>query len=252
MSCGIYKITNLINNHIYIGQSKNIEERWNQEKLRAFREGSGEYEKTLYRAFRKYGIENFDFSILEICDHSELDLKEQFYVKKYNSYFNGYNETLGGNQGNSNNCVKISKQQLLEIYDLLQNSDIPQKEIAQQYNVGQDVISTINNGKSRILPGYTYPLRTKKSHKSKVCVDCGVTISVNAERCDKCAKKLRRKIQRPSREELKQMIRNLPFTKIGEYFKMTDNGIRKWCDEYGLPRKKKDINSFSDEEWDLI
>ena len=35
-------------------------------------------------------------------------------------------------------------------------------------------------------------------------------------------------------------------------FKVTDNAIRKWCDSYSLPRKKTEINQYSQEEWDLL
>ena len=45
--------------------------------------------------------------------------------------------------------MKISADDLKKIYDLLLNSKISQKEIAKQFNVGEDVISTINHGKSR-------------------------------------------------------------------------------------------------------
>lgn len=48
------------------------------------------------------------------------------------------------------------------------------------------------------------------------------------------------------------MIRVLPFTQIGEQFGVKDNSIRKWCDSMNLPRTKKEINSYSDEEWDKI
>lgn len=73
MSCGIYKITNKINNHSYIGQSINIENRWAKEKSRAFNFNSDEYDKTLSRAFRKYGLNNFTWEILEECSKKELD-----------------------------------------------------------------------------------------------------------------------------------------------------------------------------------
>jgi hypothetical protein len=33
---------------------------------------------------------------------------------------------------------------------------------------------------------------------------------------------------------------------------MTDNGIRRWCEHYDLPRTKKEINKYTDEEWELI
>lgn len=56
----------------------------------------------------------------------------------------------------------------------------------------------------------------------------------------------------PNREELKKLIRSKPFTQIGIQYELTDNSIRKWCDKFNLPRTKKEINSYSDEEWDLI
>ena len=61
---GIYKITNLINNKIYIGQSVDIKKRWATHKRQAFIKGK-EYDKYLYRAIRKYGIDNFSFEIIE-------------------------------------------------------------------------------------------------------------------------------------------------------------------------------------------
>lgn len=161
MSCGIYKITNQTNEHSYIGQSIYIEGRWNDEKNSAFNKTSGSYNTILSQAFRKYGVENFNFEILEECEPSELDSKEIYYISLYDTYFNGYNMTTGG-QGTSNACSKISKEQLLEIYGLLLNSTISQNDIAKKYNVGYDVISTINQGKSRRLNNYVYPLRNIK------------------------------------------------------------------------------------------
>lgn len=92
MACGIYKITNNINGKVYIGQSINIEKRWEQHK--------GCYcDNLLSKAFIKYGINNFTFEILEECNQEELDDKEIFYISYYDSYNNGYNNTLGGQKG---------------------------------------------------------------------------------------------------------------------------------------------------------
>lgn len=55
-----------------------------------------------------------------------------------------------------------------------------------------------------------------------------------------------------SREELKKLIRATSFTTIGKQYGVTDNAVRKWCDKYNLPRKVKEIKSYSDEEWELI
>lgn len=252
-TCGIYKITNLINGHCYIGQSRNIEDRWAKEKHRAFNPNTEEYKTTRSQAFRKYGLENFSFEILEICKISELNKKEKFYINKYDSYFNGYNETTGGNSGNQNNCVKISKEQLLEIYDLLINSKMSQGEIALKYNVGQDVISTINHGKSRRLDGYTYPLRLNHPKTKNYCIDCGKEIDKKATRCIECRGKSQRKVKNPpTREELKNLIRTETFTDIGRKYGINDNSVRKWCDKFGLPRRKLDIEKFTDDEWKLI
>jgi len=71
-----------------------------------------------------------------------------------------------------------------------------------------------------------------------------------------CAKKKARQdaINRKpvSREELKFLIRSKPFTYIGKMYNVSDNSIRKWCKTYELPSTKKEINSYSDKEWENI
>lgn len=100
MSCGIYKITNALNNNCYIGLSKQIKDRWKQHQNRYLNIDDKEYNKALYRAFRKYGIESFTFEILELCDEHKLADREIYWINFYNSYNNGYNETPGGAIGN--------------------------------------------------------------------------------------------------------------------------------------------------------
>lgn len=92
-------------------------------------------------------------------------------------------------------------------------------------------------------------LNEVKTKKIYFCKDCGKEISAKAIRCEECARKFARKVERPSREELKELIRNKPFTQIAKQYDVTDNAIRKWCDAEKLPRTKKEINSYSDEEW---
>lgn len=101
MSCGIYKITNKINNKSYIGCSKNIEHRWIAHKSESVLENNPQYNYSIHRAFRKYGIDNFDFSIIEILPENELFDREQYWIQYYNSYIMGYNETEGGDKGPS-------------------------------------------------------------------------------------------------------------------------------------------------------
>lgn len=92
--CGIYVITNLLNNKHYIGQSKDIYERWKNHKRQST--WRSHPNKALYTAFDKYGIENFEFEIIEMCDLEDLDRREIYYISEYDSYKNGYNRTLGG------------------------------------------------------------------------------------------------------------------------------------------------------------
>lgn len=84
------------------------------------------------------------------------------------------------------------------------------------------------------------------------CIDCGAPISINATRCRKCASQLRISDKPINRDTLKQAIRSLPFTQIAKQFNVTDNTIRKWCKKYMLPSTKKEINSYSNEEWNEI
>jgi len=90
------------------------------------------------------------------------------------------------------------------------------------------------------------------SHSGKFyCEDCGCEISPNAKKCLSCSNKIKGS-HIPQKEELKNLIRNTPFTQIGIKYGVSDNAIRKWCDKYGLPRKVGDIKKYSEEEWDLL
>lgn len=92
---GIYLITNNLNNKKYVGQSLDIEDRWK----RHIRD-SKKSDFVIYRAIRKYGIENFSFEVLEECAADELNEKEIYWVDKLGTYNNGYNMTLGGGGSN--------------------------------------------------------------------------------------------------------------------------------------------------------
>lgn len=100
MTIGIYKITNNINNKIYIGQSNNIEKRFLQHKSPTAKHHFPHM--PLYSAIEKYGVDNFTFEIVEECSLEELDSREQYWIGYYHSLVedNGYNIRGGG----GNNC----------------------------------------------------------------------------------------------------------------------------------------------------
>lgn len=98
-----YKITNLLNNKIYIGKTKNIKTRWNEHQSRASNEKSDRYNSPLSNAIRKYDPSNFQFEIISIFEtESEVNNCEISLISQYQSNINkfgksfGYNLTDGG------------------------------------------------------------------------------------------------------------------------------------------------------------
>ena len=90
----IYKIVNQINGKIYIGFDSKWPNRKNSHKYH-----SKNRNQHIYLAFRKYGWENFEWSIIEQSDKHEtlLKEKEEYYIRFYNTFYdNGYNMTYGG------------------------------------------------------------------------------------------------------------------------------------------------------------
>lgn len=137
---GVYKITNIQNKKSYIGYAKDIEERWKAHKYRAFHQ-SKEYEKTLYRAFRKYGLENFKFEVLMLCDEDSLAKKEIEFIAKYDTYKNGYNETTGGegvsNIGELHPNARLTEKDVIDIRERYNNRE-RKMEVRKLYpNIGE-------------------------------------------------------------------------------------------------------------------
>lgn len=88
-----------------------------------------------------------------------------------------------------------------------------------------------------------YNPKTRKYLKS---CSCGKKISLHAKSCKSCSGTSHRKvIDRPSKDDLLNMIKTLPFLQIGEIFGVSDNAVRKWAKQYGLPFKKKDIKNLN-------
>ena len=89
----IYQIINIVNGKSYIGKTEySVSHRWKQH-IRACKYKQNQ-SRALYRAMNKYGIENF--KCLELLETDTPNEDEILYIQKYDTYHNGYNETLGG------------------------------------------------------------------------------------------------------------------------------------------------------------
>lgn len=86
------------------------------------------------------------------------------------------------------------------------------------------------------------------------CIDCGAPVWNPESRCVSCARKMQAAgSNKPSREILKNAIKDTPFTTIGKEYGVTDNAVRKWCISYGLPSKSSDIKEIIKKgEWDSV
>lgn len=95
--CGIYKITNLLTEQCYIGQSVNISDRWKQHcKCGLGIEASAT--NVLYNSMQKDKIWNFSFELLQECPRNLLNEKEAFWIDTYSSNIYGLNTMKGINK----------------------------------------------------------------------------------------------------------------------------------------------------------
>lgn len=233
---GIYKIQNTINEKCYIGQSTNIPRRWNAHRRRYKQPKDRNYESPLYRAMRKYGLQAFTFEVLEVCDSTELNAKEKYYIQQYNAFWNGYNQTFGGDSG----AIQISKPHLSGIISDLEQTNMKHHEIAAKWGVSTEMVQGINTGRYW-HHDQQYPIRVRdfKSTKPTFCVDCQTPIYHKSTRCLACENKYRKEhssSQRPAKDILfKQLMEYQNFSVVARLYNVSDTTIRKWCQQLNLP-----------------
>ena len=113
---GIYKITNKLNNMVYIGQASNLNERLSQHKQKRF--------VPIDMWINMIGVNNFDFEIIEEGPDINLDEREQYYIQYYQSQKNGYNKQDGGfnnSVGEGNGRAKLSYDDVIYIRNAYNN-----------------------------------------------------------------------------------------------------------------------------------
>lgn len=107
----IYKVTNTINEKVYIGQTTQTLHK------RRVRHESGSRKKNttihFHRALKRHLLENFHWEILEYCDNkTQLNDMEYHYIMQFNSYKKGYNSSLGGEGSCGRICTDITKEKM--------------------------------------------------------------------------------------------------------------------------------------------
>lgn len=164
----IYKITNLLNQHSYIGQtSRNPYDRWreHQEEAKGLRCRS----RPLYSALYKYGITNFSFEIIEETEN--IIEREIYWIDFYNTYKNGYNATLGGE-----GTVRINVQEVLDLYNKGYNC----RQIARLIKHKEDSIARILHQNNIIVKPNSYYRNKAVSQYSKAGEFIQDFLSLNA------------------------------------------------------------------------
>lgn len=133
----IYKITNLINNKVYIGQTeRTLKERWKQHR---YSKGC----KYLHNAILKYGVENFKIEEIERVPIKDLDEREIYWISFYNSTDRtvGYNILKGGKLGRLQ-MYKLSPGDIKKVIEL-DNQNVPHTKIAKIFNIERKTVTFI-------------------------------------------------------------------------------------------------------------
>ena len=259
MSCGIYKITNQLNNKVYVGQSVNIEARWGEHIRNSVNCQSPSYHYPLYVDIRKYKLENFSFDIIEKCSIENLNQRECYWIDFYESFpvslGKGYNQKPGG-QGFS---IRLSNW-LDTITNELLDTKLSQREIASKFYLSIELIQGINTGRYWFREDIKYPIRdfyikevknkfgelerkiikTRKKQIALFCKLCGNPISQfsSSGLCRNCSDNLKYRL---IPEDFKEKVLQLKTKQaIGEYYKVGLIVINRWLSEANV--NLKDLN----------
>ena len=142
----IYKIENLKNHKVYIGLTNNIARR----RARHFTDLRRNVHDNhfLQKEYNIYGEDNFSFSIEFEGDITEQEIgdKEKEFIKKYDSYKNGYNQNEGGNFGASNGGSTLTQSDIFNILAALEFMSRPGQILADMFEVSRTTISRIKKG----------------------------------------------------------------------------------------------------------
>ena len=148
----IYKITNKINGKSYIGQTiQNVKERFYQHC--ATKCSQAILNMVIHKAINKYGKSNFTIEVIEEVESTNLNDRERYWIRYYDSYNNGYNSTEGGQDG-----IKLFKNLDTESIVREYKSGKSLREIGRLFNVDKQSIKDL-------LVRNNINLRTTRTYK---------------------------------------------------------------------------------------
>ena len=246
--CGIYKIENKINQKVYIGQSVNINKRLYTHRYNAYNtKNEKTYDLYLYVAIRKYGKDNFSYEIIEQCEKSLLDEREQYWIEYYKSNQKeyGYNLSDGGHSPyikglKKNSNITEKKRTLIKVKELLLNSKLSIKEIAKECNISKQAVTNINRGHSWHCVDIEYPIRNTREKTVYYCTKCGVPISnKDSKLCKKCDAERQHKVRGHfvDIETFKEDLDNYGLRELSKKYNVSEQTIYRWSKKYNLKLK---------------
>lgn len=154
------------NKIVYVGQTNNLEYRHKQHiKYDPYNSKNKEYNYPLSRGIRKYGENEYELIVLEEnLLQEELNSREIYWIKYYNTYFNGYNQSLGG----SNPVKPIFNDELIDlVIEMLKDSKNSYQDICNKTGISMTHVYNINTGNRRKRDNINYPIRPSNTIGSK-------------------------------------------------------------------------------------
>ena len=176
----IYKLTNVITNKDYIGQTTRTPEIRLKEHIEESKRTRCKGRK-IYKSINEHGIENFKLTTVEECENSELEDREIYYVALYDTCRNGYNETFGGL--GKPFVDSIIKKDIIETYT---KYNISLKEMSGKIGLSRDTIrGVLVENNTEIIREYEQRTDSVQIERDNITIDfdsirdCAIWISNN-------------------------------------------------------------------------
>jgi hypothetical protein len=147
---------------VYVGQTTQLEVRHRQHiHYDPFNLNNREYDYPLSRGVRKYGENAYELIILEDnLKEEDLNEREKYWIKYYNTYWQGYNQTIGG----SYPTKPIYEDSIIEtVIEMLKDESFSYSDILEKTGLSYTHIYNINIGARRKQKGIIYPIRSSNS-----------------------------------------------------------------------------------------